>query len=490
VAADGSTHRGEDVLAAALGALLFAATHGAPPAGPVGVTYPAHWHPAAVDALRNALVEVPEFGGPTPLVVPDAAAALTALRDNPGIPTHGVIALCDFGGTGTSVTLVDAAAGYQPIGPTVRNPDFSGDLIDRAVLTHVVADVTAAGAGDLTGTSAIGPLSRLRGRCRAAKERLSTTSVTSLPVDLPGRADEVRLTRNELDDAIRQPLTEFLNALRDMLERNGIRPGELVAAATVGGGAGIPLITTMLSERLRVPIITTGPPELTAAIGGGLAAAHGAVQEDPTAIATRAAPVAAEPAPSLAPALAWSEVDDLPEPVPIEPYDYSAPTDVAGDAARPQLQFDLQPPTGVHPTTATPWYRRRAVLLGTAAVVAAAAIAALVVLRGEGTSTPTSTTTSVTTGPAAESSPPPPPGEPAPPNPGPETQTVTQQAPAPAPQPEAPQEPPPAQAPPPSAEPPPSTPPPPRIPTIPKIPPIPTIPGLPPFIPQPGQSAG
>jgi hypothetical protein len=370
------------------------------------------------------------------------------------------------------------------------------------VLTHVVADVTAAGAGDLTGTSAIGPLSRLRGRCRAAKERLSTTSVTSLPVDLPGRADEVRLTRNELDDAIRQPLTEFLNALKDMLERNGIRPGELVAAATVGGGAGIPLITTMLSERLRVPIITTGPPELTAAIGGGLAAAHGAVQEDPTAIATRAAPVAAEPAPSLAPALAWSEVDDLPEPVPIEPYDYSAPTDVAGDAARPQLQFDRQPPTGVHPTTATPWYRRRAVLLGTAAVVAAA-IAALVVLRGEGTSTPTSTTTSVTTGPAAESSPPPPPGEPAPPNPGPETQTVTQQAPPPAPQPEAPQEPPPAQAPPPSAEPPPSTqapppspepppstPPPPRIPTIPKIPPIPTIPGLPPFIPQPGQSAG
>src|SRR6185369_13320333 len=83
VAADGSTHRGEDLLAAALGALLFAATHGAPPAGPVGVTYPAHWHPAAVEALRNALVEVPEFGGPTPLVVPDAAAALTALQDNP-----------------------------------------------------------------------------------------------------------------------------------------------------------------------------------------------------------------------------------------------------------------------------------------------------------------------------------------------------------------------------------------------------------------------
>ncbi len=85
----------------------------------------------------------------------------------------------------------------------MRYPDLSGDLIDQAVLTQVIADLSAAGAIDLTSTAAIGSLSRLRAQCRAAKERLSTAAVTSLPAELPGYRSEVRLTRAELDDEIR-----------------------------------------------------------------------------------------------------------------------------------------------------------------------------------------------------------------------------------------------------------------------------------------------
>ena len=85
VASDGSTHRGEALLADALRAMLYAVTGGQPPADPVGVTYPAHWRPSAVDALRNALAAIPEFGGPTAApVVSDATAALTALQRRPG----------------------------------------------------------------------------------------------------------------------------------------------------------------------------------------------------------------------------------------------------------------------------------------------------------------------------------------------------------------------------------------------------------------------
>ena len=38
--------------------------------------------------------------------------------------------------------------------------------------------------------------------------------------------------------------------------------------ATVGGGARIPLVTQLLSEHLRVPVVTTAQPQLTAAVGG------------------------------------------------------------------------------------------------------------------------------------------------------------------------------------------------------------------------------
>jgi hypothetical protein len=113
VASDGSTHRAESVLADALRSMLYAVGRGRLPADPVAVTYPAHWGPTAVDALHGALADVAEFQSPkqTP-VVRDAAAALTALHDDPGLPTRGVIALCDFGGSGTSVTFADAANGF------------------------------------------------------------------------------------------------------------------------------------------------------------------------------------------------------------------------------------------------------------------------------------------------------------------------------------------------------------------------------------------
>src|SRR3954470_7898074 len=407
VAADGSSHLADKVLADALRAMLY--TVGQPPAGPVAVTYPAHWRPAAVEALRNATTAVPELQQAS--LVSDSTAALTALQDDPGIPTRGVIALCDFGGTGTSITLVDATNGFAPVGPTVRHTDLAGDLIDQALLTHVINDLSAAGTIDLSGTSAICSLTRLRAQCRVAKERLSTAAVTSLVAELPGHRSDVRLTRNELDEAIRAPLADFVGVVQETVERNGIPTANLVAVASVGGGARIPIITTTLSEHFRVPVITTGQPELTAAIGGGLKAARGTVEEGMKSMAAGpragaaapAAPAGAAPAaattamalgidPQDAPAsstfgaLAWSDADDVPDVAPTDPYDYASPADGGGfvDNARPQMQFDHEQDAH-YDEAPLPWYRRPAIVLvaGVLAVLAALTAAVLFVMRDD-----------------------------------------------------------------------------------------------------------
>lgn len=518
VAADGTTHRADAVLADALRAMLYAVGGGRVPAGPVSVTHPAHWRPAAVDALRKALAAMPEFRQPKPApVVSDAAAALTALQDDPGVPTRGVIALCDFGGTGTSITLVDAANGYTPVGPTVRHSDLSGDLVDQALLTHVIEDLSAAGTIDLSGTSAIASLARLRAQCRGAKERLSTAGVTTLIAELPGHRSEVRLTRNELDEVIRQPVADFTAVLQDTLERNGIHNADVVAVASVGGGAHIPIITTTLSEHFRVPVITTGHPELTAAIGAGLAAVRGTVEEGATSMSAAPEAAAAAAATALAPevapppedaaqpgtvgALAWSDAEDIPEVSATDPYDYPV---VGGRAAepRPQVQFDhgswddLPPPP-------LPWYRKPAVAagVGVIAVLAALTAAALFVISDDSAPSPASTTEPITATPRpATTAPPtsePPQVTQAPPPP----RTVTRQAPPPVTQtvtapPPSPEPPPPSPEPPPTTpEPPPPTTPEPPPPTTPEpppwspTPPYPTIPGLPwvpaPQLPQP-----
>jgi hypothetical protein len=513
VAADGTSHRADAVLADALRAMLYTVGGGRPPADPVVVTHPAHWRQPAVDALRNALAAVPEFAGPpTAPVVSDATAALTALQDDPGLPTRGVIALCDFGGTGTSITLVDAAIGYAPIGATVRDTDLSGDLVDQALLTHVMDDLAQAGTIDLSGTSAIGSLTQLRAQCRGAKERLSTSSVTSLMAELPNHRGEVRLTRNELDEAMRQPLATFAGVLQDTLERNGIR--ELAAVASAGGGARIPIITTTLSERFRVPVITTGQPELAAAIGGGLAAVRGTVQEGATSLAA-AAPAAAAPATAAVaaasdatqmapevdapPALAWSDANDVPDVVPGDDYDYAGDYAASSQPAdvRPQMNFQPDPHEREEAAAPLPWYRRPEAALG------AGVLAALLALGGalwyvtssdETPPSPASTAPSTTTAPPATTSaaaPPPPATEDSPPvtrtvspQAPPPVVTVTQQPPAPPPTSEAPPPPPPEPPTEPTPAPTsqqPSTPPP-LIPTLPYE----TIPGLP-FVPNPIQ---
>jgi molecular chaperone DnaK (HSP70) len=266
VAADGSTHRGEALVADGLRALAYAATDGRIEPESVAVTYPAHWGSQAVDALGTALSRVAEWpnGARPPTMIPDAEAALFAVRANPGIPARGTVAVCDFGGSGTNITLLDAAADYRPVAATVRHRDFCGDLIDQALLTAVMANLPRSGS--------IGSLSRLRAGCRCVKERLSSSTVTTLADESPGVRGAIRVTRSELDDAIRGPLNNFVTALDETMECNGIR--DLVAIVTVGGGANIPAITTMLSGHLRVPVVTAPRPQLTAAVGAALRAAQ------------------------------------------------------------------------------------------------------------------------------------------------------------------------------------------------------------------------
>lgn len=383
VAADGSIYRGEFLVADALRELLYTVTDGHPPASPAVITYPTHWPRGMVDALRTALAEVPEWSRtrqPITLIA-DAAAAISALQSDPGVPARGVIALCDFGGTGTSITLMDASRGYAPVCPTVRHADFSGELIDQALLTHVVADLAPAGGVDATGTSALGPLHRLRGQCASAKERLSSATVTALTAELPGFRGDVRLTRTELEEQIRRPLAEFVCVLQDTLDRSGVRAADLAAVASIGGGARIPLVTTTLSERFRVPVVTTPRPELAAASGAALRAARGPADDKATVMVAASAFADADAQSSTFRALAWSEAHDVPRLAPLaEPMD---------DDPRPQLEF-VAAETPVVPKS-PPWYRRRSSLVGVAASVALLLATSAVLAFGSSTSPSSST---------------------------------------------------------------------------------------------------
>lgn len=304
VALDGSVHRSEILVADAMRALAHTATDGRGVPDDVAVTYPAHWESHAVEALGAALSEIPEWSrrARPVLLIPDAAATLLAVRTSPGIPPRGTVAVCDFGGSGTNITLMHADGDYRALAPTVRHRDFSGDLIDQALLGVAIANMPTTGAFP-TGTAAIGSLSRLRSACRVAKEQLSSSAVATLTDGLTGTRGELRLTRHELDDAIRPSLGGVIAALEEALTRNGIR--DLVAVVSTGGGANLPTLTTALSRHFRVPVATTPRPQLAAAVGAALRMAHGPAD----AGATLSAPAA----PATATARASVRPDPRPE---------------------------------------------------------------------------------------------------------------------------------------------------------------------------------
>src|SRR5690625_775402 len=263
VAGDGSTHRAEQLLGDGLHALAYAATEGRPIPPAVAVAHPAHWSREAVEALRTALGRVSEWAQHPVSLLSDISAVLTALQANPGLPDHGVIAVCDFGGSGTNISLVDAGREFAQIGATRRNTTFCGDVIDQALLDHVVADLGGNGDGPPT----VGSLTRLRSQCRDAKEQLSTETVA----ELAGFHGGVWLTRAELDEALRQPLDGFFTALQHTLDDNEITPDDLAAIVSVGGGANMPSVTNGLSQRFESAVISSPRPQLTAGIEIGRA---------------------------------------------------------------------------------------------------------------------------------------------------------------------------------------------------------------------------
>ncbi|BEL41005.1 Hsp70 family protein [Mycobacteroides abscessus subsp. abscessus] len=475
VAADGSVHRAEWALTEAMRVLIAdavsSANFTAPPV--LSASIPAHWSPQTVSTLRDAIDRVPAFapGGRQLKLIPDARAALEALAAGPGTPDRGVVVVCDLGGSGSSITLADAARGFQQIGQTIRFADFSGQQIDQMLLTQVLTDLNQ----DPEGTTSVGALTRLRDQCRLAKERLSGDTATSVPVQLPGITTDVRLTRAELEGHLRGPLSNLINAIQDTVERNGIHPANITAVASVGGGASIPLVTQQLSERMRVPVITAPQPQLAAARGVALlatrpdlppqdATAMRPVEQPPgdatmmrpvpTGTGTFAAPVAA--AANEEPELAWSQDDSAPDLAPLQETgyqsgytvdlddEYQGPTEAT--TARPELRFSHGPyadEDDYDDYPPLPWYRRPLVWFIAAAAVAGIAFTGMMVsLTSSESPAPATTTPSVNVVPSTGDAPAEPPPSPEPPPP-PQTHTVTQSVQPPPPSPEPPPPPPP-----------------------------------------------
>ena len=268
----GQPHNVVDLLAAVLRDVLAAVTEteGGPPEHVV-LTHPANWGPFR----RGLFEEVPlQVGLPHARIMtePEAAAAHYAATRH--LTDGQIIAVYDLGGGTFDVTVVRKRAdGIEILGVPEGIERLGGIDFDDAVLSHV--DFACGGALselDPRDPEVMVALTRLRQDCVLAKEVLSVDTEVSVPVWLPGRHLEVRLTRSEFENLIRAQVESTVGALSRTVRSASVEPAELTAVLLVGGSSRIPLVGQMVSDALGRPTVLDAHPKYAVALGAAVLA--------------------------------------------------------------------------------------------------------------------------------------------------------------------------------------------------------------------------
>jgi molecular chaperone DnaK len=254
-----------------LGALLrdtvtkISETEGAPPDRAV-LTHPANW-----GSFRRGLFrEVPGLAGLSDVLTitePEAAAVhYAATRD---LADGATVAVYDLGGGTFDATVLRNWSGRVEILGTPEGVDrLGGADFDDAILNYINrASNGAIDELDPRDPRAAVALGRLRQDCVLAKEALSVDTEAVIPVFLPGRQFDVRLTRAQFEDMIRAPIEATIGALARTVRSAQLSPDELSAVLLVGGSSRIPLVARLVSEHLGRPTVVDTQPKYAVALG-------------------------------------------------------------------------------------------------------------------------------------------------------------------------------------------------------------------------------
>jgi hypothetical protein len=335
-----------DVIAAVLRRVAGEATRaaGAPPAGAV-LTYPATWA-----AQRKAiLADAAGRAGLSPVtLVPEPVAAAVYFTTVLGhqVPVGSAVAVYDFGGGtfDTSVLRRKPDGGWEVL--VADGLDTVGGLdLDAAVIERIGRTVGASdparwqrlvnpgssadqGAADDQRNNRI-----LREDVRAAKEQLSRTS--SAVVRVPLFDADFYLSRDEFEAVVRPLLDRTVTLTGETLRRAGLWQGQLAALFLTGGSSRIPMVSTLLHQRVGVAPTMIEQPELVVALGS-LASVPGGPR--PVASPTSAPPMPVSvPVPGSAPPLSSQPLAGMPvsgTPVPAASVSPGIPVDFGTTSIR------------------------------------------------------------------------------------------------------------------------------------------------------------
>ncbi|GAA0266572.1 Hsp70 family protein [Cryptosporangium japonicum] len=250
-----------DAIAATLGVVRDEAvrTAGAPPASVV-LTFPAAW-----GAVRRAvLVDAAARAGlPAPTLVgePVAAAAYYVEAHGGRIADGQSIVVYDLGAGTFDVSVV--SSGFKTL--TYAGLDDLGGVDLDALVVEAIGETFDPGSRAFR---------QLWDDARAAKESLSRRS--SAEVLIPSADRDVQVTRDQFEAAARPLLERSVDVTAAAIDA---APGPVAGLFLVGGSTRVPLVATLLHQRLGIAPTVLDHPEIVVAEG----ALHAVPVEPPVA---------------------------------------------------------------------------------------------------------------------------------------------------------------------------------------------------------------
>ena len=240
------------------------------------LTYPAGW----AETRRGVLLDAATRAGMgTVSLVPEplAAAAYFSGAYAQPVPAGSALVVYDFGAGTLDVSVIGRRSdgGWHVIANEGLD-DVGGLDLDAAIVDHIRARL---GASDPARWQRLVDPATPDGRrgqwllldeARAAKEQLSRTSLAAVRV--PGFETDVHVTREEFETLARPWVERTVSLTAATLFRTGLRRDQVAAVLLVGGSSRIPLVATMLHQRLGIAPTVLDQPELVVA-EGSLAAA-------------------------------------------------------------------------------------------------------------------------------------------------------------------------------------------------------------------------
>ncbi|MFI6871344.1 Hsp70 family protein [Nocardia sp. NPDC050406] len=351
---DGSAVRAADLVAAAVGR----AVDDTGPAAAMVACYPAWWTQHTVEVQRGALTAAGLEGV---ALVPEPTAALRWLQEVRESAHDGAMAVYDLGATGLTISVVRTGQFSGLLGEPVHSRLVSGAEFDLLAMRYVLANAVGDNDFDPFDPVVERELAALRVRCGIAKEELSKKTAAVVPVRLPAFGLDVRFVRDELEELLRGPLLSSMDLLREAVRRAGIHVTDLDCVLLTGGGAAIPLVTELLSTEFGIPVAAAADPAHISAHGAALLAAD--LLDSTTAT---------EPHPALA-AAPTTPIRSAETPRDAEqPRAAEKPSATEKSEPAPEPEARALPALPVEPPSPGKRNRRRAVVIGAAAVAVAA----------------------------------------------------------------------------------------------------------------------